>query len=71
MLLLYSPSWGSYRSRMETLLMQAELSHLLSFDKLIDGLKKRIDAAFHGTNQSILLVIPTQTVGIVYGILLK
>lgn len=44
-----------WKTDRETLLMQAELSHLLSFDKLIDGLKKRIDAAFHSTNQSILL----------------
>ena len=39
----------------DALLIQAQLSHLNAFDSIMDKLKKRVDAAFHSTNQSILL----------------
>jgi len=39
----------------EALFVQAELSHLNVFDTIMNKLKKRVDAAFHSTNQSILL----------------
>ena len=50
--LIALPLWNQNR---DSLLLQAELSHLSSFDKVMEGLKNRIEAAFHSTNQSIIL----------------